>query len=101
MEATMMFLDCPAYLDDEHTGRCGLPAEVRRRFTMRSTGGLLESAVIRCPSGHWFNGPIEFLTWDSRDKRRPASATGASSASSAGLTASHDGRVGRGGPVTQ
>jgi hypothetical protein len=32
-----MFLDCPAYLDHERTVRCGLPAEVRCRFTMRST----------------------------------------------------------------
>jgi len=79
MEATMMFLDCPAYLDEEHTVRCGLPAEVRRRFTMRSTGGPLESAMIRCPSGHWFNGPIEFLAWDSKDKRHPASAPSAES----------------------
>src|ERR1700746_639753 len=62
----MMFLDCPAYLDDEHAVRCGLPAEVRRRFNLRSTDGLLESAMIRCPAGHWFNGPIEFLTWDRR-----------------------------------
>ena len=97
----MMFLDCPAYLDEERTRRCGLPAEVRRRFTMRSTDGLLESAMIRCPSGHWFNGPIEFLTCDSRDKPHPASAAAAASARSAGLTASHDGRAGRGGPVTQ
>jgi hypothetical protein len=57
-----MFLDCPAYLDDEGAVRCGLPAEVRCRFAMHSTDGLLESAMIRCPSGHWFNAPIEFLT---------------------------------------
>jgi hypothetical protein len=56
----MMFLDCPAYLDEDGTARCGLPAEVRCRFTMRSTDGPLEAAMIRCPSGHWFNGPIEF-----------------------------------------
>ena len=24
----MMFLDCPAYLDEDGTARCGLPAEV-------------------------------------------------------------------------
>ena len=35
----MMFLNCPAYLDHEGTVRCGLPAEVRCRFTMRSTDG--------------------------------------------------------------
>ena len=70
----MMFLDCPAYLDAERTVRCGLPAEIRRRFTMRSTDGPLESAMIRCPAGHWFNGPIECLTWDCRDKHDPAKA---------------------------
>ena len=63
----MMFLDCPAYLDEEGALRCGLPAEVKRRFTMRSSGGPLEAAMIRCPSGHWFNGPIEFLA---RKRRR-------------------------------
>ena len=65
----MMFLDCPAWLDEEGAVRCGLPAEVRRRFITRSTGGPLESAMIRCLAGHWFNGPIEFLTWESTDKR--------------------------------
>lgn len=57
----MMFLDCPAYLYEEGALRCGLPAEVKRRFTLRSTDGFLESVMIRCPSGHWFSGPIEFL----------------------------------------
>jgi hypothetical protein len=52
----MLFLDCPAYLDDERTVRCGLPAEVRYRFTMQPTGGPVESAVIRYAAGHWF-GP--------------------------------------------
>jgi hypothetical protein len=60
----MMFLDCPAYLDKDGAVRCGLPAEVRSRFVMRSTDGPLESAMIRCPVGHAFNAPIEFLTWD-------------------------------------
>jgi len=60
----MMFLDCPAYLDQDGAARCGLPAEVSCRFIMNSTDGPLESAMIRCPAGHWFNGPIEFLTWD-------------------------------------
>ncbi len=57
-----MFFDCPAYLDEEGAVRCGLPAGVKSRYTMNSTGGPLESTVIRCPSGHWFNAPIEFLT---------------------------------------
>jgi hypothetical protein len=67
----MMFLACPAYLDRDGTARFGLPAEVRYRFTMRSSGGLLESAMIRCPAGHWFNGPIEPLTWESTDNHNP------------------------------
>jgi hypothetical protein len=59
----MMFLDCPVYLDEGGAQRCGLPAEVCDRLTARSTGGPIESVRIRCPSGHWFNAPIEFLTW--------------------------------------
>lgn len=30
----MMLFDCPAYLDQNSAARCGLPAEVRSRFTM-------------------------------------------------------------------
>jgi len=62
MHRQIMFLDCPAYLDRDRTKRCGLPAEVKRRFIMNSTDGPLESAMIRCPAGHSFNGPIEILT---------------------------------------
>jgi hypothetical protein len=58
----LMFLDCPAYLDRDGGERCGLPAEVRCRFIIRSAGGPPDSAMIRCPAGHWFNGPIESLT---------------------------------------
>jgi hypothetical protein len=64
MNRTITFLDCPAYLDGEGAARCGLPAEVRYRFIMDSTDGPVESAMIRCAAGHWFNGPIEFLTYD-------------------------------------
>jgi hypothetical protein len=39
MESQMMFLDCPAYLDEHGAQRCGLPAEARDWFTMRSTSG--------------------------------------------------------------
>jgi hypothetical protein len=63
MDSQIMFLDCPAYLDAERKTRCGLPAEVEYRYTMRSTDGPLESARIRCPRDHRFNGPVEFLTW--------------------------------------
>jgi hypothetical protein len=86
----MMFLDCPAYLDQDGATRCGLPAEVSRRFITRSTDGPMESAMIRCPVGHWFNGPIEFLTWDSTDKRVPGTAAVIPSARRDSLTRSDD-----------
>jgi len=47
----MMFLDCPAYLGGNGIVRCGLPAEVEARYTVRSTDGPLECAKIRCPRG--------------------------------------------------
>jgi hypothetical protein len=62
LETTMMFLDCPAYLDRHGAVRCGLPAEVERRFSMYSSDGPADGARIRCPAGHWFNGAIESLT---------------------------------------
>ena len=66
MDASVMFVDCPAYMNKTGSVRCGLPAEVQGRYVMRSTDGLLESARIRCPLGHWFNGPIESLTLEER-----------------------------------
>ena len=57
----MMFLDCPAYLDEDGTERCGLPTEVSDRYAMSSTSGPTENVKICCPSGHRFNGPIEVL----------------------------------------
>ena len=74
MEASVMFLDCPALLGRHGTARCGLPAEVEYRYTVGSTDGPLESAKIRCPRGHWFNGPIESLTWE--DKPQQAAQSG-------------------------
>jgi len=68
MDAETMFLDCPAYLDRHGAVRCGLPAEVEDRYTMTSTDGPLESARIRCPDGHMFNGPVESLTWVNSDR---------------------------------
>jgi hypothetical protein len=62
MGSGLMFLDCPAYLDRDGGQRCGLPAEVKCRFIMESTDGPLDSAMIRCPAGHWFTGAIESLT---------------------------------------
>ena len=57
-----VFFDCPAHQDERGLMRCGLPAEVLRRFVMRSTSGPVESVVIRCPAGHFFHSPTEFLT---------------------------------------
>ncbi len=87
----MMFLDCPAYLDDEHTARCGLPAEVRCRFTMRSSDGPLEAAMTRCPAGHWFNGAIDSLT-RSENKHEAGTVAHASAASHGSLPRPPEGR---------
>ena len=89
----MMFLDCPAYLDQDGTRRCGLPAEVTWRSTMRSTDGPLEAAMIRCPAGHWFNGPIESLTCETRRKHDDRAA---SSVRQDLVTGRHDGPDGSG-----
>jgi hypothetical protein len=92
-----MFLDCPAYLDQERAARCGLPAEVRCWFTTRSTGKPLGSAMIRCPVGHWSSGPIESLTWARTDKHDPGTTAGAPSAKYDCLQGTHDGGDSGGG----
>lgn len=66
MQTHITFLDCPAYMDENGSVRCGLPAAVTCRYIMNSTDGPLESAMIRCPHGHFFNGPIEFFTYEKR-----------------------------------
>jgi len=70
----MMFLDCPAYLHQHGTQRCGLPAEVGARYTMRSTDGPRDCARMTCLAGHHFNGPVESLTWDDMDNHNPGAA---------------------------
>jgi hypothetical protein len=62
MRNEMMFLDCPAWLDSHGVQRCGLPAEVEDQYPVQSSDGPLISMKIRCPVGHWFNGPLESLT---------------------------------------
>ena len=89
-----MFLDCPAYLDEDGTARCGLPAEVRCRFTLRSTDGPLEAAMISCPAGHHFCGAIESLTWERNDKHDPGPAAVTSRAGRDSRQRGHDGRDG-------
>jgi hypothetical protein len=93
----MMFLDCPGWLDQDGAARCGLPAEVRCRFTMHSTDGPVESATIRCPAGHYFCGPIESLTWDSTHTHDPGPAAATSPAGRDSLQHGHAGRHGGGG----
>ena len=93
----MMFLDCPAYLDQDGAVRCGLPAEVRCRFTMRSTDGPIESAMISCPAGHYFCGAIESLTWEGKDKHDPGSAAVTSRSGRDSVQGSNDGRDGTDG----
>jgi hypothetical protein len=95
----MMFLDCPAHLDGERIVRCGLPAEVRCWFTMRSTEGPLESAMIGCPVGHSFNGPIGSLSSDGTDEHNTGTARDGFAARHGSLPRSHDGRDGEGGVV--
>ena len=61
MNTEVTFIDCPAYMDRHGTARCGLPAAVEYRYSVSSAEGPLEAAKIRCPRGHWFNGPIQAL----------------------------------------
>jgi hypothetical protein len=93
----MMFLDCPAYLDQHGAQRCGLPAEVRCRYTMRSTDGPIEAAMISCPAGHHFNGAIESLTCDSGNNYDPGTAGLGAHAGRDKLQRGPDGHHGGGG----
>ena len=81
MQDEVMFLDCPEYMDAHGAERCGLPAEVEDRYTMRSSDGPLDSAKFRCPRGHWFNGPLESLIWAARrpEPAPPTTGTGGTS----------------------
>ena len=78
MGTSVIFADCPAYLNHSGSVRCGLPAEVEGRYTRWSTDGPVESARIRCPHGHRFNGPVESLALPPRHS--PDAASGRSAA---------------------
>ena len=82
-----MFLDCPEYMDRHGAVRCGLPAAVTDRYTIQSTDGLLESVRIRCPRGHYLNGPLESLTWE----KPPCAPLGAAGIPAPGAAARGDG----------
>jgi hypothetical protein len=64
---------------------------------MRSSDGPLEAAMIRCPAGHWFNGPIEFLTWDGKNNHDPGIAGVGSRTGRDSLQRGHNARNGGGG----
>jgi hypothetical protein len=68
MDTGETFLDCPAYLDKHGAARCGLPAVVEDRYSIRSTDGMLDGVRIRCPRGHWFLGPVDALTVPERPR---------------------------------
>jgi hypothetical protein len=61
MDSQPLFLDCPAHLDDSGASRCALPAHIKRPYFVKSTSGPVEHVVIRCPVGHLFDAPVEFL----------------------------------------
>ena len=84
----MMFLDCPAHMDTHGAARCGFPAEIQDRYLSRSTDGPLESARIQCPRGHWFNSPVESLTWDKNPPQPPSEKQAATAASALSQPAS-------------
>jgi hypothetical protein len=62
MDASTTFLDCPAYMNEDGTVRCGLPAVVEDSYTLDSTDGPVTSVKIQCPAGHRFSGPVAALT---------------------------------------
>jgi hypothetical protein len=52
MDSYLMFLNCPANMDNNGAARCGLPAEVHYRYTMNSTGGEPETDCRRSLEQH-------------------------------------------------
>ena len=96
MEREVTYMDCPAYKDEQGHARCGLPAEVEHRYTMDSTDGPLESARIRCPLGHWFNGPVESLRWE---RPGPGTEAGTGERQPAAGTAVRGGRAAESGQL--
>jgi len=97
----MMFLDCPAYLDEEGALRCGLPAEVRRQFTMRSSDGPLEGRHDQVPVRPLGQRANRIPRTRTRAKHDPGNAEAASSASRDRLKRTHGGPDGGGGHVIQ
>jgi len=62
MTSQVVFVPCPAYLDDNGAASCAQPADVSGRYITGSTDRPLGSARITYPQGDHFNGPVEYLT---------------------------------------
>jgi hypothetical protein len=82
----MTFLDCPAYLSHDGRARCGLPAEITNRYTLPATDEPVECATIRCPSRHWFNGPLDALALPDPSARNQQQSDQAHQAQAANLS---------------
>ena len=57
MDSHAMFLNCPAYMDNDGVTRCGLPAEVEYRYILNSTGGPLETPRSGVRAATFSTGP--------------------------------------------
>jgi len=85
VDSQIEFVECPAYVDDDGTLRCGLPAEVLDRFSLWSTDGWLAAAVIACPVNHRFSAPLDALHVPDCPKRSDQSRPGCTAAPRATL----------------
>ena len=93
MDSYLMFLNCPAYMDNNGAARCGLPAEVHYRYTMNSTDGPLESAKIKLArAATTSTGPSNASPCQSSRLRPPYQPAPAAACGSKRATASPMGR---------
>ena len=51
---------------------CGVPMEVVDRFTLAGAPAPVEHVKVRCPSGHWFTIPTEWLAQVATDAQATA-----------------------------
>jgi hypothetical protein len=68
---------------------------------MHSTHGPVESAMIKCPAGHYFCGAIESLTWRGKDHHDLGTAAVTSRPGRHSVHDSHYGRDGTDGFAVQ
>jgi hypothetical protein len=50
MNPSVMFMDCPAYMDRRGTVRCGLPAAVEYRYTVSTMAGCWKAPRSAAPA---------------------------------------------------